>query len=141
MKTHGATGTTEYQCWALIKGRCLNPKNPCFKDYGGRGIGMCEKWQSSFPSFLRDMGKRPAGGEIERINNDGDYEPGNCRWATHQEQCWNRRSNRIIDHNGQSLPFTEWARRYGIPKTTLHSRLKRGIPFSEAIEHPTNPHS
>lgn len=94
--THGATrnrGTTrEYRSWSMMKNRCLNPRNPRFASYGGRGIGVCQRWVDSFDSFLADMGPRPsAKHSLDRIDNDGDYTPGNCRWATTSEQNLNRR--------------------------------------------------
>jgi hypothetical protein len=74
-----------------MKARCTNPKSPKFRYYGGRGITVCDRWSTSFEAFLADMGDRPPGKSIDRINNDGNYEPGNCRWATQSEQVRNRR--------------------------------------------------
>ena len=79
-----------------MKMRCLNPKDKHFEDYGGRGITVCDRWQDSFTDFLADMGERPEGLEIERIDNDGNYEPGNCKWATRSEQNSNRRTKALI---------------------------------------------
>lgn len=96
---HGATRgygkTPEYESWTCMKNRCFNPKRKSFKDYGGRGIRVCARWLNSFENFLADMGRRPGPGySIDRKNNDGDYEPGNCRWATSEEQNNNRRPRR-----------------------------------------------
>lgn len=98
--THGQYKSPEYGTWVNIKGRCLNPNSPKYPDYGGRGIQMCDRWKSSFAAFLADMGPRPAGRyTIERLDNDGHYEPGNCIWATYAVQSrnkrpkWNKRAN------------------------------------------------
>jgi hypothetical protein len=83
--------TGEYNAWAAAKARCANPNHPSFPYYGGRGIRMCQRWSESFEAFMADMGDRPDGLELDRIDNDGDYEPGNCRWATRSQQNSNRR--------------------------------------------------
>jgi hypothetical protein len=88
---HGLTGTYEYHIWNSMKQRCNNPKNISYKDYGGRGIKVCDRWLNSFNFFLEDMGKKPDGYSLDRINNDDGYKPTNCRWATMKEQSNNRR--------------------------------------------------
>lgn len=91
-RAHGRWGTSEYTIWKGIKQRCGNPKCTAWKYYGARGITMCERWNNSFEAFLADMGPRPSADlSIDRINNDGNYEPGNCRWATSSEQNMNKR--------------------------------------------------
>ena len=96
-KTHGLTGTTTYNVWMAMKARCGNPNHEKYPCYGGRGISVCDKWANSFSAFLEDMGERPAGKSIDRINVHGDYEPSNCRWASHSEQMRNTTTNRSLD--------------------------------------------
>ena len=83
--------TSTYRTWQQMKRRCFNPANHNYKYYGGRGVVVCDRWRESFEAFLEDMGERPSGHTIDRINSDGNYEPGNCRWATPTEQRRNRR--------------------------------------------------
>ena len=94
--------STEYRIWQNIKTRCFNRRNAAFPDYGGRGITMCQEWASSFTAFLAHVGPRPAGCSIDRIDNDGDYTPGNVKWSTAKEQASNRR-NRSLDARGKKL--------------------------------------
>jgi hypothetical protein len=123
--THGeAHKTPEYLTWQSMRQRCRSPKDKRWDRYGGRGIKVCDRWNNSYPAFLEDMGRRPTPHhQIDRINNDGNYEPENCRWATAKEQSLNRRSNRRITFNGETLCVTEWANRLGLNKTTLMERL------------------
>ena len=116
--------TPTYICWGHISQRCINPKMKDFHKYGGRGITVCERWQK-FENFLADMGERP-GPEysIDRIDNNGNYEPGNCRWATKMEQAKNTRQNRWLEYGGVRLHFADWARRLHINQSSLHRRIK-----------------
>lgn len=105
--------------------RCTQPHNGRYASYGGRGITVCERWHS-FENFIADMGSRPDGTTLDRFpNNDGSYEPGNCRWATPKEQSSNRRSNRFLTFGGETLTLTEWARRLGVGHRTLGQRLDK----------------
>ncbi len=123
----------EYMIWAGMIQRCSNPDRQQFANYGGRGIRVCARWAHSFEAFLADMGPRPSlKHTLDRINNDGDYEPGNCRWATPQEQANNKRSSRLLTMNGETLSMMEWARRFGISYWTLRWRLDKGISLEQA---------
>lgn len=106
--------------------------------YHGRGIVVCERWQS-FENFLADTGARPTGTTIDRIDNDGNYEPGNCRWATDVEQQRNRSSNRLVTYSDRTQTVTDWARESGMSPSTLHTRLRRGWEFGRAISTPATP--
>ncbi len=95
--THGLSNAPEYDCWIAMKARCLNPHNPAYKWYGGRGIKICDDWIKSFDTFIKDMGMRPSQRHtIERVDVNGNYEPGNCVWQTHHRQQMNRRNNKKV---------------------------------------------
>lgn len=127
LRTHGLSHLPEAKVLSGMIKRCTNPKCNQYKDYGGRGIVVCDEWYNSFPAFLNDVGPRPSPKHtIERINNNGNYEPGNCRWATQLEQQHNRRSNRLITHNGETKCVAEWAISCGLRYMTLIGRLNRG---------------
>lgn len=111
--SHGLAGTPTYASWCSMKSRCLNPNYPKFKDYGARGIKIYDRWEK-FENFLADMGERPKGKTLDRIENDGDYEPANCRWATPRQQGNNQRTNHLINFGGQTKSIAQWCRHYGI---------------------------
>lgn len=133
--THGLTNTTEYGVWAGMLSRCYSKNRACYKDYGGRGITVCDRWRNSFKAFLEDMKKRPSlKHSIDRWpNNDGNYEPGNCRWATPEEQHNNTRSNRLLTFEGQTMTLSQWANKKGISKSGLRYRLNGGMSVGEAL--------
>jgi hypothetical protein len=116
----------EYKVWAGMISRCTNPNAHAFMEYGGRGIAVCDRWLHSFEAFLADMGQRPPRTTLDRIDNDRGYEPGNCRWATPEEQQSNRRNNRVLTLNGVTRSLAEWSRVTGIGEMALWCRLKRG---------------
>lgn len=131
--THGMAGTPTYASWEAMKTRCTNPNSDTFADYGGRGVTICERWLD-FANFLADMGERPAGKTLDRWPNPaGNYEPGNCRWATKEEQQRNTTANVLVTFNGETLTQTEWASRQGIKQTTLSYRLRHGWSALEAL--------
>ena len=114
------------QCWSDMKQRCSNPKLPQYKNYGGRGITVCARWLESFENFLVDMGEKPLGLTIDRINVDGNYEPQNCRWLSKAGQQKNRRNCQIFTHNGMTMTMREWAKLIGRHEATLSARVRRG---------------
>lgn len=128
----------ELIAWRGMINRCCNEKQKSFIHYGGRGIKVCEEWRGAngFAKFMQDMGDRPEGGTLERINNDGDYEPSNCRWATRQEQALNKRNTRYLSANGVTKPLAEWARDLKCQPAAILHRLKSGMTEQEAVTVP-----
>ncbi len=121
------TRSAEYRCWQQIRQRCSNPNRPEYVNYGGRGIRVCAEWEESFGAFFESVGRRPAKGySIDRIDTNGDYEPGNCRWATRQEQSYNRRNARWLDVNGGRVRLCDAARRWGVPAAQILTRIRNG---------------
>ncbi len=134
--SHRAKRSRTYLCWVWMKHRCQNPKNRSFKNYGGRGIKVCERWQSSFANFLADMGGKPGNLTLDRIDNNGNYEPGNCRWATPSQQVRNRRDVVYLEVNGVRKAVWEWASIINIPRRTLLNRIRRGWSPEDVISVP-----
>jgi hypothetical protein len=123
-----------------MKQRCSNPNATNYARYGGRGIAVCQRWQESFLAFLEDLGPRPSKGHtLERRNNNGDYEPDNCYWATRKQQGRNRANNRVYTHNNTTLCLAEWAEILDIDEELLRSRMKSGWSFEMAISMPVLP--
>ena len=124
--TWGGGVSPTYSSWRNMISRCTQPSNPAFKHYKKRGITVCARWRV-FDNFLADMGERPAGKyTLDRIDNSGDYKPGNCRWATKRQQANNRVTNKLFDYRGERITFAELVRRTGASKEILRSRLLRG---------------
>jgi hypothetical protein len=135
-KKHGMKGTPTYSSWISARKRCRNPKSPDYYLYGGRGIKFCSRWDD-FENFLNDMGLRPSMAySLDRIDVNGDYEPGNCRWATQREQGNNTRCNRLLEFNGKSQSLAQWAREIGISRDTLGKRLESGWSVEKALTTP-----
>lgn len=129
--------TFEYSVWAGIVKRCCNQRAPNYRIYGGRGITICDRWRNSFVAFLEDMGRSPSRKHsIDRIDNNGHYEPGNCRWATRREQGLNKRANRLLAWRGETKPMAEWARLMGLTTQLVWMRLSMGWSVAEALGTP-----
>lgn len=140
---HGLGATPEAQAWRDLKKRCLNPNDPSYKNYGGRGIQIDPGWVDDFPKFLNDVGYKPdAKSTIDRIDNDKGYEPGNVRWVLMKVQQRNKRTNLLITINGETKTAIEWSEIYGISKCTTLSRLRRAkalnIPADIVLSCPTS---
>ena len=141
LTTHGMSRFKEYQIYHAMIERCYNDKNKAYENYGGRGISVCNNWKNSFENFFADMGARPSSKHsLDRINNNGDYCAGNCRWATVDEQLANRRTTIKLAYKGVVLPIAEWSKRLGINTSTLKNRIKRGWTIERCIEQPVEFH-
>jgi hypothetical protein len=139
--SRGLKRVPTYHSWQNMISRCTQPSNPAFAHYSGRGIVVCERWRK-YENFLADMGERPSGTTLDRWpNNDGNYEPGNCRWATKREQANNRITNISFRYRGRNYTLAELARVTGVSKETLRVRLVRpgGWSVKDAVETPTIP--
>ena len=124
---HGKKLSREYSSWRAMLNRCTRLRDEAYPRYGGRGITVCDRWLYSFTAFLEDMGPRPDGMELDRIDTNGNYEPGNCRWATRDIQANNRRNNRTVTISGVTKTIAEWSKDSGVKWTTAASRLLAGI--------------
>lgn len=137
---HGLAGTPEYTTWKSMKGRCLNPRDHSFSNYGGRGIMICERWLSDFKNFIFDMGPRPSPKHsLDRIDNNGDYEPTNCRWATAKEQSGNMRKSVLVTYEGRTQCVAAWANEFDMKRSTLRGRVLRGWPIEKAFSQAVRP--
>ena len=134
---HGKTGTRTYDTWRSIKERCCNPSSKDWANYGGRGISICDQWNLSFTNFLADMGERPEGMSIDRIDNNAGYTKENCRWASQITQGNNRRTCVYIDFNGKSQSIADWSREVGIERKTLEYRIRTGWDAERALTTPS----
>lgn len=130
--THGKSATRTFAIWRGMKTRCQNKNSISFKNYGGRGITVCERWMT-FENFLADMGECPAGFSIDRIDPNGNYEPRNCQWVSHKTQQNNRRNNHLITLNGETKTLTEWCEAMKLSENTVRLRLAKGWPAERAL--------
>jgi len=131
-QVHGMHDTREYRIWSAMKTRCNNPKAENYSNYGGRGITVCDDWNSSFESFYKDMGDSN-GMTIERIDNSLGYSPDNCRWASMKEQGNNKRNNNFIQFNGVMKTASQWARDTGINESCIRKRIRLGWDVDKAL--------
>jgi len=136
--THGKKNTRLYSIWHGIKGRCLNETDKDYRKYGGRGIKVCKEWIDDFMNFYNWSMANGYRDDltIDRVDNDGNYEPDNCRWITNKEQSRNRRSNTIYTYKGEGKPLSELCEICGVDYQLIHHRLKRGWSIEKAIETP-----
>lgn len=133
---HGDWGSPEYRTWDAMLSRCRNPSHSSYADYGGRGITVCDRWLC-YDNFLIDMGRKPSDQHsIDRIDNSGNYEPGNCRWATVRQQSRNRRSTLFLTFNGETKCATDWGELLGISGQEISRRLRRGWSVERALTQP-----
>ena len=132
---HGMARSKLYGVWSAMLARCRNPNVDAYKNYGGRGITVCERWQL-FDNFHADMGEPPAGMTLERRDNDGPYDPSNCIWASRKDQSRNQRGARPLIAFGTTKPLSQWADEYGIKPGTLWARIAKGWETEEAIARP-----
>lgn len=135
--TRGPKKSRTYKCWQDMKKRCSSPQDSHYHLYGGRGIAVCDRWLDSFENFLSDMGECPGKLSLDRIDNNGNYCPENCRWATNETQGNNKRTNRLLEFMGMILTMKQWAIRIGINYDALRARLDRGWPVELALTTPT----
>ena len=134
---HGHRGSKytspTWSSWRAMVERCTTPSGGGFERYGGRGINVCMRWRNSFSAFFEDMGERPTGKTIDRINNEGNYEPSNCRWASKRVQARNKRSNFILTYLGKTQCLAAWAEETGIDRTTIRWRIKKKWPIEKTL--------
>ncbi len=130
--THGMSDTRYYAVWRGMKARCQNPKSLWFKRYGGRGIKVCRRW-NKFENFVADMGEKPTGMSLDRIDNDGNYEPSNCRWTNQRTQCRNTAYNKMITINGITKCLIEWCEEFKMSSHLVGERILYGWTPERAL--------
>jgi len=135
-ENHGKSKTREYRIWQNMRNRCYYLNSSEYNSHGGRGIIVCDRWKNSFLNFLEDMGLSN-GLSIDRINNDGNYEPSNCRWATPAQQSLNTRRNHLLTYKGVTKTIKEWNIEKGFGRGTIPTRIKYGWSIEKIIETPS----
>ena len=136
-KRHGMRFTKENSVWRTMCNRCSNPNHGSYKHYGAKGITVCERWRSDFMNFFNDMGPIPTPEHtIDRIDSKGNYEPGNCRWATNDIQQNNRSNNHKIEFRGDVKNLAQWCREFNMDESTFTNRIKRGMTVETALTKP-----
>jgi hypothetical protein len=141
-RIHNAWQSAEYDAWIAMKDRCFNPKNGSFEHYGGRGITVCEEWRNSALAFLTHVGPRPSPEHsLDRIDVNGNYEPGNVQWATRKQQARNQRTTRWVTLQGQTRSVAEWSELLGVCPKRIYRRLADGWAEEDAVLKPFVPHS
>lgn len=135
--TAGPKKSSEYRAYLSMKDRCCRPENHAYSQYGGRGICVCDRWLDSFQNFIADMGPKPDPSySLDRKENNGNYEPGNCRWATRTEQARNTRRSQNLTLGAETLSLTAWSKKSGLDKKTITKRLAKGMSVAEALTAP-----
>ena len=133
-RTHGLRSAPEYPIWNTMISRCYRPSIERYPYYGGRGITVCAQWRESFAAFIADMGRRPSSShQIDRIDNDGNYEPSNCRWATRQQQANNKSNNTHLTVDGRTQTLAAWERETGLAASMICRRISRGWSAVDAV--------
>lgn len=129
---HGMSYSRVYRIWDGMLQRCTNSNHTEYANYGGRGISVCDSWKD-FMVFLADMGESPEGLSLDRIDVNGNYEPSNCKWSTSVEQANNKRTNKILEYNGEKLTLSQWAKKLSINYSTLSNRISTGWTIEKAL--------
>ena len=141
-RTHGMSKSAEYRIWCNMRSRCGDRSSKSYPDYGNRGIAVCQRWKDSFADFISDMGMRPSSlHELDRMDNQGNYERSNCRWVERLVNARNKRSNHRITFNGITMCISEWSEKTGLARHVIWKRLKCGWTVARTLTTPSRRHS
>ena len=135
---HGLAYHPSFQCWVDMNKRCHSPSDPSYPNYGARGIEVCGEWRHTPNQFVLDMGEKPQGMSLDRIDNGKGYFKDNCRWTTSEVQASNKRSNVLLEHKGEIMPVSQWAKKLGMHKATLRGRLASGWGVERSVTTPVS---